>query len=268
MADALIERLREALRSRDEVELAIAFGSRARGRATAASDLDVAVRGGDRMALAADLSLALGVEVDVVELDAATIPLLEALVRDGVVVHEARKQAAAGWRTVALATLETDRPWFARMRDAWLARVAGEALIADRDLVAAKLADLVDRIARVRSRCPDTAEALAADRDALDLVSFNLMLAVQACADIASHVIADEEWAAATTLAESFMRLEQHGVVSTATATALGRAVGLRNIVAHGYAGVDPTIVHRAAQSGVADLDTFAREVAAWVGAR
>jgi len=128
VADALIERLREALGSRDDVELAIAFGSRARDRASGSSDLDVAVRGRDRLGLTAHLSLALGVEVDVVDLDAPTIPLLEALVRDGVVVHEARKGAAARWRAVALATLETDRPWFARMRDAWLARVAREGL--------------------------------------------------------------------------------------------------------------------------------------------
>ena len=134
----------------------------------------------------------------------------------------------------------------------------------NRGLLAAKLAELADRVARVRARCPATAEGLTRDRDALDLVAFNLMLAVQSCADIASHIVADERWPAATTLAAGFQRLAEHGVIAETTAAALGRAVGLRNVVAHGYAGVDAALVHGAAVGGVTDLDTFAREVAAW----
>src|SRR5687767_6345680 len=79
-------------------------------------------------------------------------------------------------------------------------------------LVAAKLVELTDRLERAGSRCPATAAQLAADRDALDLVAFNLMLAVQTCADIAAHVITDEGWPAAETLAAAFNRLVEHGV--------------------------------------------------------
>jgi hypothetical protein len=43
-------------------------------------------------------------------------------------VHERRRGTAATWRAHALADLETDAPWFARMRDAWLARVAARGL--------------------------------------------------------------------------------------------------------------------------------------------
>lgn len=45
----------------------------------------------------------------------------------------------------------------------------------DRDLMAAKLAELGDRVSRVRARCPATVDELRADRDAPDLVSFNLI---------------------------------------------------------------------------------------------
>ena len=84
----------------------------------------------------------------------------------------------------------------------------------DRDLVAGKLGELADHLARVRARRRPTADELARDRDALDLVAFNLMLAVQTCADIASHVIADEGWAAATSLGAAFERLRDQGVSS------------------------------------------------------
>lgn len=138
----------------------------------------------------------------------------------------------------------------------------------DATRIATKLADLADRIERVRLHAKPTSEDLAADRDALDLVAFNLMLSVQAAADIASHVIADEGWPVASTLAESFQRLGQRGVISAPTVAALARAVGLRNIVAHGYGGADPAHVHAAATTGLADLERFAKEVATWVQSR
>jgi uncharacterized protein YutE (UPF0331/DUF86 family) len=135
----------------------------------------------------------------------------------------------------------------------------------DRDLVASKLGELAAHLARVRSRRAATADDLRRNRDALDLVAFNLMLAVQACADVASHVIADEGWPPAASLAAGFERLRDAGVISGPVCEALVRAVGLRNVIAHGYAGVRPEMVHAAATSGVADLDAFAQEVATWM---
>lgn len=126
MAPNVVETVRRALERRPDVRLALVFGSAARGTARADSDVDLAVDapGIDRLALARDLSLALEREVDVVDLGAAGYPLLAAIVRDGVVVAEHAPGAEARWRTRALLALETDRPWFERMRDAYLARLA------------------------------------------------------------------------------------------------------------------------------------------------
>jgi uncharacterized protein YutE (UPF0331/DUF86 family) len=135
------------------------------------------------------------------------------------------------------------------------------------DLVSAKLAEIEDRLARVRAHRGASAEQLREDRDAFDLVSFNLMLAVQACCDVAAHLIADERWPAAPTLAASFARLQTAGVLTTPTAAALARAVGLRNAVAHGYSSVNPEAVFAASTVGVADVEAFVREVAGWVTA-
>jgi predicted nucleotidyltransferase len=109
-----------------EVRLALLFGSEARGTARRDSDVDVAMDAPLPLLsqVAAALSARLGVEVDVVQLETANIPLLEALISDGIVLHEARPGAGALWRSRALAQLETDRPWYRRQRDAWIQRVA------------------------------------------------------------------------------------------------------------------------------------------------
>ncbi len=135
----------------------------------------------------------------------------------------------------------------------------------DVDVVTVKLAEIADRLERVRLRCPADAEALASDRDALELVSFNLILAIQAALDVASHVIADEGWPAAATLAESFVRLHEHQVISAETLAGVRPAARLRNILAHMYSSVDPARVHLAATSGLEVLERFAAEVGTWV---
>src|ERR1700688_3334004 len=202
----LLATLSGALAGRAEVELALLFGSTARGQAGPGSDVDFAVRGRagrtvDRLALAADVSAVARREVDVVDLDEATYPMLRALLRDAIVLHEGRPGAGADWRTRAILETETDRPWFERMRDAYLAHLAQAGMVRA-DLVAAKLRDLDARLARVRARAPARASALAADGDTFELVAFNLMLAVQSCLDIASYLIADEGRPPALTLGE------------------------------------------------------------------
>ncbi len=125
----VLDRLRDALRGRDDVRLALLFGSEARGTAGPASDVDVAVLapGVDLLTLAAQFREAVNREVDVVSLEDVNIPLLMELVRDAIVVHEGVRGASATWRFHALLTLETDGPWYRRMRDAFLARLASGA---------------------------------------------------------------------------------------------------------------------------------------------
>jgi len=135
----------------------------------------------------------------------------------------------------------------------------------DAELTSAKLAELTDRIRRVRKHCPTNAEALLADRDRLDLVAFNLLLAVQTCLDIASHLISDQGWRPAETLAEAFQRLEEHAVLAPETAAAMARAVGLRNVVAHGYSRIQPGLLFEAATAGLGDLEAYAGQLSRWI---
>ena len=128
MRTALETALREILGNRPEVRLVLLFGSRSQGRATEESDVDLAVEGDhpDTFRLARELSLSLGKEVDVVDLARAGYPLVKTVLRDGEVVYQNRPGTAAQWRSRTIAQLETDRPWFERMRNAYLKRLAEE----------------------------------------------------------------------------------------------------------------------------------------------
>lgn len=127
--------LRPVLELHPEVRLALLFGSRARGVAGPEADLDLAVEVAlgeelDALGLMAELSSATGLEVDLVDVTPGRCvgyPLLAALVRDAVVVHEGERHAEAEFRTRALLQASLDRPWYERMRDAYLGRLAAEA---------------------------------------------------------------------------------------------------------------------------------------------
>jgi len=137
----------------------------------------------------------------------------------------------------------------------------------DANVLAEKLKLLSRRVEKVRVHCPADPRDLKPESDALDIVSFNLLLAVQTSVDLANHLISDESWAPAATAREAFERLEEHGVISRETARSLREAVGLRNIVAHVYDAVDPAQIHAAASTGLSDLERFAAELSAWLAA-
>lgn len=130
-----------------------------------------------------------------------------------------------------------------------------------KDLVEAKLSELAHRIERVAAHRTESASALSTDEDALDLVSFNLLVAVQLCLDVASHIIADEGLPVAKTSAAVFRRLDEHRVIASDLAERLIRATGFRNVVAHAYGRLDPELAFRAATEGLDDLRAFARDV-------
>jgi predicted nucleotidyltransferase len=122
----LVETVHAVLARWPQVELALLFGSRARRQSHPGSDLDLAIAGEqlDRLALIDELAAATGLEVDVVDLATAGYPLLRALLRESITVHQGDPHAAARFRTRAILLTESDRPSFERMRDAYLSRLA------------------------------------------------------------------------------------------------------------------------------------------------
>lgn len=141
----------------------------------------------------------------------------------------------------------------------------------DLEIVSGKLDELsrrLERVRRFRDELVGDVEDPNEDIDYFELMVFNFQLSIQACIDIATHLIADEGWGAAPTTANAFRRLHEHGVLTQETATALGKAVGLRNLIAHVYGEVDPDRLVDTARHHLEDLETYAREIGRWIRSR
>ena len=131
----------------------------------------------------------------------------------------------------------------------------------DRDVVTAKLESLRRCVERVRTRTPASAEELGTSYDAQDIVCLNLERAVQACVDIAAHVVSDSECAVPDTMAGTFDALERQGVLSRELAERMRRAVGFRNISVHAYQTLDWEIVYSIATKRLDDFVEFGRAI-------
>ncbi len=132
----------------------------------------------------------------------------------------------------------------------------------DRWLIERKLESLRRCLVRVREKCPSSADNLAEDLDAQDILVLNLTRAVQLCVDIGLHVLAEHEVPPPETMGETFEQLARLGVIPQDLADRLKKAVGFRNLAVHSYETIDWRIVHAIATRHLADFAAFAAAIA------
>lgn len=131
----------------------------------------------------------------------------------------------------------------------------------DRDVIEQKIESLRRCVERVRLKCPATADALASDVDAQDILTLNLTRAVQLCVDIGAHLIAARDNPAPDTMGQTFDVLAEFGSISPELAVRMKKAVGFRNIAVHNYEAIDWQIAHAIATRHMEDFTAFVAAV-------
>ncbi len=110
--------------------------------------------------------------------------------------------------------------------------------------------------------------ALAADSMLRAAVERWLQVAIEACIDVASHVIASEGWAPPNSGREAFLVLANHGRLPFELAQRLGLAVGLRNLLVQDYAMTELSQLARTVRDDLVDLERFAGCASEWLKQR
>jgi uncharacterized protein YutE (UPF0331/DUF86 family) len=132
----------------------------------------------------------------------------------------------------------------------------------DREVIEQKLESLRHCLRRIESKCPADAQTLTSDPDLQDILALNLSRAVQVCVDIGAHLVSGMQVPPPDTMGQTFDLLAQAGVLSTALASRLKKAVGFRNVAVHSYEAIDWHIVHSIAKKHLSDFSEFAEVVA------
>lgn len=134
----------------------------------------------------------------------------------------------------------------------------------DREVLAARAAEIERHLRRVAERLPSDPTQLLPTTDASDAVVLHLWQAVQLVIDAAVSACVALGLDSPPTYADAFRRLAGSGVLETDLAERLARAAGFRNLVVHAYATLDLGLVHQAAVSGPADLRAFLKALRDW----
>lgn len=103
-----------------------------------------------------------------------------------------------------------------------------------------------------------TADALASDPMLQAAVERWLQVSVEACIDIAYHVISENGWTPPDAARAAFETMAAHAVIPGELAERLTRAAGMRNILVHDYVRIDRAILAAAVKSALTDLRAFA----------
>jgi uncharacterized protein YutE (UPF0331/DUF86 family) len=131
----------------------------------------------------------------------------------------------------------------------------------DRDLLLRKASDLEQYLGQLAEYRGVTVEQYRGDWKTQRIVERTLQLAIEACSDIAGHVIADRRLRVPTTYAEAFEILGEAGILGAPTRDAMIRVARFRNILVHEYTRIDPALVMNVLQHHLQDLTAFLQAI-------
>jgi uncharacterized protein YutE (UPF0331/DUF86 family) len=131
--------------------------------------------------------------------------------------------------------------------------------VTDPDLLLQKLAFIETCVQELRTLARP-AEVRRDVREAR-FVLHTLQIAIQAAIDVASYIVSDERLGEPETNRDLFDRLAQHGWLPVELAETMGRMAGFRNIVVHGYGGVNLDIARDLVEHRLADFLAFVAAV-------
>lgn len=133
----------------------------------------------------------------------------------------------------------------------------------DAELLRKKLAFIETCLRELRSLArPDEMELDVKERR---FIEHTLQVCIQAAQDVASHVVSEQRLGEPSTNQALFALLAGAGWLERETAAALRAAVGLRNVLVHGYSDVDPRIVRNVLEEHLVDIEAFVRQIRARV---
>jgi len=134
----------------------------------------------------------------------------------------------------------------------------------DADILDRKSRASLHHIARLLARRPLDAAALEANEDLWNIVTMDLLQAIQPCIDLALHTVAHDALGLPEGPASAFALLARAGVIDRRLSVEMARAAGLRNLIAHRYGDLRHAEVARAVNDGLDTLRAFLAAVTQW----
>jgi uncharacterized protein YutE (UPF0331/DUF86 family)/predicted nucleotidyltransferase len=263
------------------VRLAYLFGSEAQRQTTPLSDLDVAVyldepdlaqRRGHYFSLLLELAQVIGNgDVDLVFLnDAPSLFAYQIII--GQLLYSTDEEQRVAFETGVLREYFDELVWERARHRLLRARIlAGRMGERSREMIGRRTINdrltYIDAVlGRLKSRRSLSLEEFRTDVDRRDATLYQLQTCVEAMTDIANHLVAALGLRKPRDRGDLFLILGEEGILDRALSRRLGAAVGLRNVLVHGYLEPAIDIVYSTIQEDLGDIEGYCRQIVTYLG--
>ena len=135
----------------------------------------------------------------------------------------------------------------------------------DQILVERFLNDLRANLKELREANDITWEIFQKDIRARRFVERTLHILIEACLDIAHHIIADEQFREPQNSRDAFTVLSENDILPSDTLETFHHMIAFRNLLVHYYERIDDEIVYGVFTRHLEDFDTFTKHIVSYL---
>lgn len=135
----------------------------------------------------------------------------------------------------------------------------------DRILVESLLSDIKGNIRDLREASDITWEIYHTDKRARRFVERTLHITIEACLDIAHHIISDEQFREPSSYREAFAILAENTILLPEDLDRFHKMASFRNLLVHYYEHLDDSIVYGIFKNNLRDFELFVERITAYL---
>ena len=114
-------------------------------------------------------------------------------------------------------------------------------------------------ILRTISKTPK--ETFLKDKILIGSAKYYLQISIECCLDVSNHIIASEKLRAPKDYADTFMVIQEEGIISTELGTRLRRMAKFRNRLVHLYGEIDNDYIYEYIKGDLKDIEEYKTEI-------
>lgn len=137
----------------------------------------------------------------------------------------------------------------------------------DKPRLNALLSRVKEETDQLRPTAKKSDEELAASSETLPAAKYRFIVAIEACVDVARHIIASEGFRSPASFAEAFEVLGEHDLIAPELVDGMKEMAGFRNVLVHAYLTIDDEKVKHNLRHNLGDLDRFREAIARTIDA-
>jgi uncharacterized protein YutE (UPF0331/DUF86 family) len=100
-------------------------------------------------------------------------------------------------------------------------------------------------------------ETFLKDKILIGSAKYYLQVSIECCLDVANHIIASEKFRSPKDYSDSFLVIQEEGIISSELGRRLRQMAKFRNRLVHLYGEIDDTYVYKFIKSDVNDTEEF-----------